>query len=315
MENYEDTPTLVTTVRVVEAYTKDFIEWKTQLNVCITSFPGFISLEVLSSTNEAFALWTIIQRFADQTSLAGWVHSKEHADLLEKLKKSLPASVENAVQEIELEGSNSPGAGGITEVFVTEIHPEKENAYREWIAKMHQVEAKFPGFRGMYIQSPSQSRTRSWVTLLQFDTPEHLDHWLSSPERKVLLEESKTLIAAIECHRVYSPYASWFAPTGSNGIPPVWKQTMLILLVLFPIVMLETQFLSIYTQGLNPSLATFISNAISVALISWPCLPLAIFCLNWWLSDKDQANRQKNILGILLLIGLYLLEIFIFWKR
>lgn len=193
-----------------------------------------------------------------------------------------------------------------TEVFVTQVDPEKEEAFRAWIAKIHQAEATFPGFRGMYVQSPVQGR--NWITFLHFDTEENLERWLHSQERQKILLESQPLIVSLESHRI-SPYGGWFT---SIEKPSVWKQTMLVLLVLFPIVMLELKFLTPLTKGLNPSIATFIGNAISVALIAWPLMPLAISCLKWWLAPK--IDRRTNIFGAGIIVAVYLLEIALFWN-
>ncbi len=113
---------------------------------------------------------------------------------------------------------------------------------------------------------------------------------------------------------MHSPYAGWFASLAQKDIlPPVWKQSMIVLLVLFPIVVFELKYLSLLTEGLNPSLVTFIGNVISVALISWPMMPIALFFLGWWLMPNTQHNRRKTLAGLLIVIALYLIEILLFW--
>ena len=51
---------------------------------------------------------------------------------------------------------------------------------------------------------------------------------------------------------------------------------MLVILMLFPIVMLEIRFLSPLLKGVNTSPATFIGNVISVFLLAWLFMPIAI---------------------------------------
>lgn len=305
------TPTLVTTVRVRSEHVNKFVDWQTKLNVCLAKFPGFISLEIFSSTDDLETIWTLVQRFSDGKNFAGWCESKEHDDLIEELKHFIGDDKE-AFEEVELGVSTIKD--GVTEVFITEVNPEMEDAYRHWIAKIHQVEATFPGFRGMYVQAPIKSEGRNWVTLLQFDTPENLDRWLSSDDRKKVLLESENLINAFANHRLYSPYVGWFGSAKDGQIPPAWKQTMIVLLVLFPIVMLELKYLPILTGNFNPSLATFISNAISVVLLAWPMVPIAIWFMRWWLLSKGKKKIQKDILGVFILTVLYLVEIAIFWQ-
>lgn len=99
-----------------------------------------------------------------------------------------------------------------------------------------------------------------------------------------------------------------------NRVPPLWKQGMLILLVLFPIVMLEFIFLVPKIEFLNPSLAMFIGNVISVGLVTWPLMPLAIWGMEWWLNPwKSKHPHRITFGGCCLLVVLYALEVWIFW--
>lgn len=199
---------------------------------------------------------------------------------------------------------------GVTEVHVTRVSPDKIAVYQEWLKKIHQVESTFPGFQKVYEQQPTEENG-SWITLVRFDSAKNLERWRSSPERAALMQEVKDFIQAQESHQLHSSFDGWFAKD-SPDVPPLWKQTMLVLLVLFPIVMLQYKYLSPLTSGLNLSLATFIGNAISVSLISWPLMPIALYLLGWWLVPKPKTLVQ--ILGVACLLTLYVVEIFIFWN-
>lgn len=301
--------TIIQRIRIRPESKLAFIDWQAKLNAVITAFSGFVSLEILSPSEMTQFNWVIIQRFYNAEDVAVWRKSKERQQLMDKLKDFVAADI----QEVKSEASHLKE--GVTEVFVTQVNPHQEQAYRNWIAKIHQAEAKFPGFRGVYVQSPSHAQSQNWITLLQFDSPENLDLWLTSEERQKILEESKPLITSLESHRVISPYTGWFASVAKKGkTAPLWKQTLIILLVLFPIVMLELKFLSPLTASLNISLATFIGNAISVSLISWPMMPIAIWFLGWWLVPDATKRRQATIIGTIIVLVLYLIEIAIFWN-
>jgi hypothetical protein len=288
-----------------------FVEWQGKINSAIAGFPGFISLEILSPVGSGQNFWVLVQRFLNEANANNWKNSDIHHELLQELKGYL---VDNTI--IETPSGEATLHNGVTEVFVTKVAPEKEADFRQWLAKIHQAEANFPGFRGVYVQSPIKGQSDNWITFLQFDTPENLDGWLSSDERQSVLKESKSLIANIESHRVISPYAGWFASIAKEEgeIPPAWKQTMLVLLVLFPIVMMEFRYLNPHLHSLNVSLGTFIGNSISVALITWPMMPIAIYSLGWWLLPKKNNRLAINISGTLLVFLLYLIEIYIFWS-
>ncbi len=267
--------------------------------------PGFVSIEILAPMMPHKPEWTIIERFRSFEEASLWLQSDARAALFAQVKPYLAGEI--------IESPVEPSSSGITEVFVTEVAPEDEEEYLKWIAKIHQVEACFPGFCGLYIQSPETSLAKNWLTLLQFDTKENLDRWLLSSERKELLEEAKSLVKSLERHRVISPYAGWFSSfiNQHKALPAVWKQTMLVLLVLYPIVMLQLKFLMPQLASLNQPVAVFISNIISVTLISWPLMPLAILFLSWWLTP-EKKSPLLTYMGTLVLVLLYLLEIWLF---
>jgi len=286
-----------------------FADWQTELHHVIAEAPGFVSLEILSP-EQIGGLWKVVQHFCDEAALTQWKESAQGKQLMASLQK---LAVNHAVEESLL--AESSVRNGITEVFITNVSKGKEEIYKEWIAKVHQIEVQFPGFKGVYVQSPSQSSGQNWLTFLQFDSRQNLDLWLASPERKNLLMESEPLISSLESHRVISPYSNWFSGIDKGGEQPsVWKQTMVVLLVLFPIVMLQFKFLVLLTKGWDISLATFLGNAISVALISWPLMPIAIKCLRWWLLPKGPNSQAITLLGTLFMFFLYALEVAYFWS-
>lgn len=307
----ENAAILTTKLAIKPESIVDFADWQSQFNAEIVAYPGFVSLEILSPAPPEQPKWLLVQRFYSSQDLTSWRQSEMRHNFMAKLEKYLVGrdSIEEAI-------STSAGLqGGVTEVFITQVIPENEKAFREWIAKIHCAEAKFPGFRGVYVQSPTPGTGVNWITLLQFDTIEHLDGWLNSPERQKVLLEAKSLISAMENHRMISPYAGWFASIAQTGnLPPVWKQTMLVLLVLFPIVVFELKYLNPLVGGLNPSLGTFIGNAISVSLVSWPMMPVALSFLGWWMMSKAEHSRRDTLVGLWIVIVLYLIEIALFWN-
>lgn len=286
-----------------------FADWQALINAKLTAFPGFVSLEFMNLSNSSFE-WLIVQRFSNPDELTNWLMSNDFIDLKKKLSK------EFAQGEIKEElSSTSESRDYVTEVFVTEVSPSKEKDFRNWIAKIHQAEAQFPGFKGVYVQAPTKVGGKNWLTLLQFDTQANLDQWLNSPNRNEILKESKSLISSLETHRIISPFAGWFKSFEeiSGEAPQVWKQSMIVLLVLFPIVMLEMKYLNPLTHGINLSLAVFIGNAISVSLVSWPLVPIVIYCMRWWLAPKEDIYQRNTVIGTGVIILLYIIEVLAFW--
>jgi uncharacterized protein len=304
---------LITAYKVKSDAAPQFAEWQQKTNAAVSMFPGFISLEMLPPQNPVQHTWTVVQRFRSHQDLKDWRDSEQRSQLHQEVIPLLIQDGEDAIQEIDSDIEHAKES--VTEVFVTHVKPGMNDAYRTWASKIQQIEAEFPGYQGVYIQAPLTEKG-NWITIVRFDTPEHLDNWLASDRRKEVLKEAEEMVADLQSHRVASPFAGWFSNiTKSTGeAPAVWKQTMLILLVLFPIVMFEFKFLNPLTKGLNISLATFIGNAISVTLVSWPMLPISIYFLGWWLSPGIDNRMKKNIIGTLIVISIYIIEIIVLWN-
>jgi len=306
--------TILTTEIILEpAYKTPFINWQKKFHSALSSFSGFKSIEISSPASNDELHWVITEQFQDADSTIQWQESQMRKDLFTELQSFSAHDKENSFHE--LLGETNTTQHGITEVFVTRVAPEKEELYHAWIAKIHAVEANFPGFRGVYVQSPRKGQERNWITFLRFDSQQNLDQWLSSPERKQFLKEADSMIESLETHRVISPYGGWFGSINKGRtVPPVWKQTMVILLVLFPIVVLEIKYLAPLTQSLNHSLATFIANGISVSLLAWPLLPIVIRRLTWWLTPEKNGGFLNGLLGTCIVLFIYLIEIILFWN-
>jgi len=93
----------------------------------------------------------------------------------------------------------------------------------------------------------------------------------------------------------------------------MWKTACLVLLTLFPVVMLELRFLNPHLRNLNPAVGTFIGNTVSVALTTWPLMPLAIRGFNAWLFPENKPRWMVLTSPIVLLLC-YVIEIAILWR-
>jgi hypothetical protein len=65
-------------------------------------------------------------------------------------------------------------------------------------------------------------------------------------------------------------------------------------------------------RELNPAVGTFIGNALSVALTTWPLMPLAIWGFHAWLFPENQPRWLVQTMPIALVLC-YLIEIAVLW--
>ena len=284
-----------------------FAAWQARTLTQAAGFAGFLNSEITPS-GDALS-WAVMLRFANTQHLDTWRKSDTWRRLLEDAQ---PLLAEKSSIGVEVQESGPDG--GVVEVIITQVKTGKEAAYREWETKIQQAQSKFAGYRGSYVQPPVTGEL-GWTTLMRFDTAEQLDAWLKSPERAVLVKEAEPLVEYAHLQRMGTSFPGWFPTDPKTGQgPPNWKAAMLVLLGLFPIVMLESLFLSPRLASVNFSLALFIGNTISVALTTWLTMPLFIKALNWWLFPEADAPKSVHWKGTLLIFLLYALSVAIFWK-
>jgi uncharacterized protein len=303
---------LVIRMKVRPGAAAEFSSWHARATTAAAGLNGFISAEVNAPTSSGPPEWKILQHFRSATELGAWRATERHRLLLEEAKSLVDQDDAEALREEQVAGDAADGV--VTEIVTTYVKPGKDREYQQWAEKIHRAEAQFPGYRGGYLQPPVSDRQRYWTTLVRFATAEQLDAWLNSEVRRDLLRDHETLVQSWEHHRLPSSFAGWFPTDPASGnSPPSWKQSMLVILMLFPIVALELRFLTPMLGGLNAALATFIGNVISVFVLAWPFMPIIIAAMRWWLLPPKDSGRWIDPAGIAVLTALYAIEVAVFW--
>jgi len=151
--------------------------------------------------------------------------------------------------------------------------------------------------------------------LIRFDSPDALDQWFVSEERRKLLTLAEPVVTSTDYQSVEGSFPGWFPAQEKGGKgPPNWKTAMLILLGLYPIVMLEIRYLNPILHDLNPAAANFIGNSISVALTTWVTMPLSIKAFTPWLFPKKDTPEWVSPVSFALVLVIFALEIALLWR-
>jgi uncharacterized protein len=290
-----------------------FFDWQLAHNKALCAFAGFTSCDVIAPPDAASTTWTVVLNFRSEQDLIAWRDSAQRATLAAAAHTFLDGQ---ALQE-RMATSASPDTPEttVTEVIFSYIKPGMEEAYRAWTFKIQAAQAKYPGYRGSYLQPPTTPLGRNWTTLLRYASTHELEAWMASPERAALLEESKAFIDNEEFMRFGTAFPGWVPVRQKDGeSAAAWKIALLVLLTLFPVVMLEIRFLSplMAHWHLNASMETFIGNALSVAITSFLTVPACIRWFDWWLFPEKSQARRITLQGAGLLATLFALEIAFF---
>ena len=203
---------------------------------------------------------------------------------------------------------------GVTMVMVTEIKPGKEAAYRAWADRIQKLQATFPGYIGSFVQPPQHSET-GWTTVLRFDSAEHLDGWLKSDARAAMVKESEDAGRKASTRSGSTPrfragsershhgqaaqYVEDGMPRAAHAVSGRHAGAQ--------VPQSASRERSTRRSG------TFIGNAITVALTTWPLMPLAIWGFRAWLFPENKPRWLVTMMPIVLVLC-YALEIALLWN-
>ena len=306
----DEPSTLLVCARVRSGCDADFAQWQVRWQTAVLADSGAMSVEFWPPAPPDQLESVAIARFASLEALQKFRRSDRNRQLVDDAAPLVEAGL--VMQLVGQAAVDYAVKHGVTMVMVTNIKPGKEAAYRAWADRIQKLQATFPGYVGSFVQPP-QFKETGWTTVLRFDSSPNLERWLKSDARAAMVKESEDLVEGFHAQRVDTSFPGWVANDPATGKPPsIWKTASLVLLTLFPVVMLELKYLNPHLEALNPALRTFIGNTLSVALTTWPLMPIAILAFHAWLFPEKQPRWLVRTLPIALVLC-YLIEIAVLW--
>ncbi|MBA3718461.1 MAG: antibiotic biosynthesis monooxygenase [Actinobacteria bacterium] len=299
--------TVVVSQRVKRGQEEPFREWQDGINRTAASFTGFLGTEVVPPAEDGDE-WTILYRFDSQEHLEAWLGSPERAQLLDRGAQLFekPQSQQVLIGEREERAA--------TVVVSHAVDPAREDEFRAWTLRLTEAERAFPGFRGTEMFPPVPGVQDKWTIVFHYDTEEHLNGWLESPQRQQLLEEGRSF-QDYELRRISSPFGAWFAlDGGEDGAGPAqWKTALAVLVGLYPTVVLLTLGISEIWDG-KLWATLLVGNILSVTLLTWVVMPVVTRALRFWLApEPGQEAPRLDTLGAVVSIAFLTLAALVFW--
>jgi antibiotic biosynthesis monooxygenase (ABM) superfamily enzyme len=306
--------TIVTQTRVRPERYDTFAAWQAKTNAIVATFPGFVDRTVMPPSPPAQVDWVIQQRFVSAQAAVAWLNSKERQ---EQLREAAPMLVgRDDVHLVTDEGAGvlpSP----VSAVMSTYIKPGQEAAHRAWERRIATIQSQAPGFQGYRFEPPISGVQNHWLSIVRFDSEANLQAWLASPERQKLVAEAGLFTADFQVRIARTGFDQWF-PATPDGAPrtAIWKQNMLVLLSLYPVVFLFSTF--VQTPFLADSahmpfaIALFIGNVVSILLLNY-LVPWISVRFSWWLAPTGPHVQRVHVTGAALVAAIYGLMLLAFW--
>jgi uncharacterized protein len=306
--------TLVTQTRVVAGGDPAFAAWQARMTAAVAAFAGFIEQKVIPPSPPAQVDWVILQRFDGMAAARNWMQSTHRAEMLKEAEALL---VGNDDIHVLVDGEDGVLPSPASAVISTRVKPGQEAAYRTWERRIAAAQSKAAGFQGYRIEPPVPGVQESWIAIVRFDSDASLDAWMKSPERQELLAEGERLSEEVRARIVRTGFDQWFSTGAKAGeaAPPAWKQNMLVLLQLYPVVFL----FGLWVQGplltnvlhLPFWLSLFASNVASVLILS-RLAPWTSTRFQWWLRPGASEVRRIDRQGAAIIVALYAASLLVF---
>ncbi|WP_316766922.1 antibiotic biosynthesis monooxygenase [Streptomyces sasae] len=281
--------------KVLPGMERQFESWQEDLNTAASYYPGFLGAEV-SPPTRLQTDWVVVYRFDSVAHLQAWINSATRQTYLDVGARYFDGP---ATQQVVSSGTQSLDPL-VTVVVTHRVHPNQVDDFLDWQHRMVEEESRFEGFRGTELFRPVEGLQEEWTTLYRYDSAEHLDAWLTSPQRQEVLAEGKKF-SDFDLRTIDNSFGSWFAFEGNGKeTPPRPSETRTSLAIwvgLYPTVVL-------LTLGLSPLhlplwIGLLVGNLLSSFIMSFLTMPYYVNpLLGRWLRPPPEEPARANLRGL-----------------
>ncbi len=173
-----------------------------------------------------------------------------------------------------------------TAVISSRIRVGAEPAFRALHDEIVTAMRLTPGFQQAQLFDPVADVQPDFVVAYTFDNRPHLDAWLSSATRERFTSRVEALLEEQRHLSVLGGFDGWFPQpaNGTAGGVKRWKQTVAVVIGLFPITLAITLLRDRFAPSLPLVPGVLAGNIIGSALMSYVMMPQVTRFLGHWLQ-------------------------------
>lgn len=117
------------------------------------------------------------------------------------------------------------------------VAPKHREEYETWLKEIGEKGRGFEGHLGAHIIRPANNaRECLYTTAVRFDTEENLLAWANSDTRAAHLKRIEHILLDGDNVEIHSGIAFWFTPQESPAQVRPWKQFLVVLSAIYPLV-------------------------------------------------------------------------------
>ncbi|MBD3582768.1 antibiotic biosynthesis monooxygenase [Flavobacterium selenitireducens] len=125
---------------------------------------------------------------------------------------------------------------GATVVITHHVVEGKESSYEAWLDEIGPVCRRSEGNIDWQVIRPIPGLTFRFTVIIRFDTIENLKKWMTSSERRELIEKAKPILAKDDDYYINSGLDFLFRPESASVKPPLrWKQYLVTWSAIYPL--------------------------------------------------------------------------------
>ncbi|UBV41825.1 antibiotic biosynthesis monooxygenase [Deinococcus taeanensis] len=179
---------------------------------------------------------------------------------------------------------------GVTLVITERVRPSRVEAYEAWARRLHALLAAQPGFLGVHVLRDPAGPLPEYITLLRFTSHAALDAWRLNPAYQDALAQLNQFTASEVEYREAQGLEAWFDRPARLPAPPLWKNMVVGVVGVYPLIMLFATLLRPVTADWPGWAATLATATLSTVFLNWPVLPWLSRLLRPWLYPAPRRG-------------------------
>jgi uncharacterized protein len=194
-------------------------------------------------------------------------------------------NVMNTPSSVSIDQSKS-----VAFIITHTIKAGEEERYEAWLMDVLSAVSRAPGYLGREVFRPAQG-TRTYTSILRFDSYDHLNAWAESDTRKSLVSRVSELLTKGAVHEITTGIDFWFTPEHAKP-PKPWKQFLLVLSAIYPLSLiipyLLTPLFTVAPRLTHPLIRGLLIAAIVVGLVTFMVMPRYTRLVKRWLYEETE---------------------------